>query len=156
MTNQEQIEAFYTAFAAGDADGMVEHYHDDIIFSDPAFGILKGERAKAMWHMLVERAGGKNKVTYSDVRASGKTGGARWTAKYVYGPKKRPVTNEVTASFIFKDGKIIEHHDDFNLHTWAKQALGVPGLLMGWTGFMRKKVQKTTNRLLDAYLKKSK
>lgn len=48
------IENFYEAFANLDAETMVSYYHDDIVFEDPAFGILKGNRAKNMWRMLCE------------------------------------------------------------------------------------------------------
>ncbi len=48
------IEKFYTALNNSDGPTMVSCYHDDVVFKDPAFGILKGERAKAMWLMLCE------------------------------------------------------------------------------------------------------
>lgn len=37
---------------------MTNCYHDNITFSDSAFGFLKGKRAKAMWHMLIARGKG--------------------------------------------------------------------------------------------------
>ena len=54
------IHQFYTAFKNLDAETMVSLYQDDIMFEDPAFGVLKGEEAKAMWRMLVESQKGKN------------------------------------------------------------------------------------------------
>lgn len=153
MTNTTRIETFYNAFVAGNANGMVACYHDDIIFSDPAFGTLKGAEAKSMWHMLIERGKGANKITYSNVEATETTGSATWTARYPYGPKKRPVVNYVTANFEFKDGLIIAHHDTFNMYAWSKQALGLPGVLLGWTSFMENTIQKKTNALLKKYMK---
>lgn len=47
------IHQFFTAFKNLDAETMVSLYQDDIMFEDPAFGVLKGEEAKAMWRMLV-------------------------------------------------------------------------------------------------------
>jgi len=43
---------------------------------------------------------------------------------------------------------IIKHTDDFNLHNWAKQALGFKGLLLGKTNFFKKKLHQTTGKLL--------
>jgi len=43
---QKLIETFYTSFANLDAETMISCYHDEITFEDPAFGVLKGERAK--------------------------------------------------------------------------------------------------------------
>ncbi len=45
---KEQIELFYSAFDNLDAEKLVAQYHEDIIFEDPAFGVLKGDRAKNM------------------------------------------------------------------------------------------------------------
>ncbi len=48
------IEKFYQAFEELDAESMIECYHNEIIFEDPAFGVLKGEKAKNMWRMLCD------------------------------------------------------------------------------------------------------
>ncbi|WP_299159185.1 nuclear transport factor 2 family protein [uncultured Tenacibaculum sp.] len=42
------IENFYKAFSKIDAEAMVQCYHEDIVFNDPAFGTLKGDKAKNM------------------------------------------------------------------------------------------------------------
>ncbi len=152
MSNQAIIEKFYTAFAAGQIEDMLECYHPEIKFEDPAFGAIEGDRAKGMWSMLLERSKGDIDISFRDVESLGDKGSAKWKAVYQYGPKKRNVVNEIEANFVFKDGKIIEHKDDFDLWKWSKQALGVPGLLLGWSGFMRNKIQKTTNGLLDKYM----
>jgi len=152
MNNEALIKKFYDAFVAGNSKEMVACYHDDVTFTDPAFGTIQGDKAKAMWHMLIERGKGANKVTYSNVTATEEKGSSQWIAKYPYGDKKRPVVNHVEASFTFKDGKIYTHQDDFNLYKWSKQALGVPGFLLGWTGFMRGKIQQQTNALLTKYM----
>ena len=34
---------------------MISCYHDNIIFSDPAFGELKGDDAKAMWQNALQK-----------------------------------------------------------------------------------------------------
>lgn len=154
MTNKTILETFYKAFTEGDAATMTSYYHDEVTFTDPVFGSLKGEEAKAMWHMLIERGKGANKVTYTGIEATDTTGSAKWRASYPYGLKKRPVINHVQASFTFKDGKILTHTDNFNLYKWSKQALGAPGFLLGWTGFMRNKIQQQTGSLLKDYMKK--
>ncbi len=154
METCDLITSFYTAFANADAEGMIACYSDDVIFSDPAFGTLEGDRAKAMWRMLMSRGSGL-KVTFDNVEGNDEGGSATWVANYTYGPKKRPVTNNVSATFDVIDGLIVRHQDTFDLWQWSKQALGVPGLLLGWSSFMRNKIQATTNGLLDAYLLKT-
>ena len=54
--NELVIQKFYEAFHARDAAGMTACYDPNVIFSDPAFGVLEGGKAIAMWHMLCERA----------------------------------------------------------------------------------------------------
>lgn len=151
MTNQEIITQFYTAFQNGDSTAMVNCYHDDVVFTDPAFGKLKAEKAKAMWQMLL------SKKEESEMSVSFKVlndNQADWIAHYKYGPNKKPVINTVTAIFEFKNGKISKHTDHFNLWKWSQQALGAPGYFLGWSSFMKNKIQKTTNSLLDKFMKR--
>jgi hypothetical protein len=49
------------------------------------------------------------------------------------------VTNKIGASFQFRDGLIYRHIDHFNVWKWCQQALGLSGLLLGWTGFLQRK-----------------
>ncbi len=152
---QDIVEKFYSAFNHLDADTMCSCYHDDIIFEDPAFSVLKGDRAKAMWQMLCESQKGKNfKIEYSEVKADISQGSAHWEAYYNFSKTGRKVHNKIDAQFTFKDGLIINHKDDFNLHKWAQQALGFKGLLFGGMGFFKTKLQKQTNDLLDKYIEK--
>lgn len=145
---EKVIEKFYNAFNKLDAEKMSECYHNEIIFEDPAFGVLKGEKAKNMWRMLC--ASQKNKefiVTYSNITNSS----ANWEAQYYFSQTGKKVHNIITAKFEFKDGLIIKHADDFDLHKWAKQALGFKGFLLGGTGFFKKKLNAQTNNLLAKY-----
>jgi len=154
MTNKELIQKFYSSFAAQDVEGMVSCYADDVVFKDPAFGKLNGDRAKGMWRMLIGRAKGNLSVTFRDVMAEGSSGSAHWQAKYPYGPSKRSVINEIDASFEFKDGKIIKHTDHFDVWKWSRMALGAPGILLGWSGFIRNKIKKEANKGLDKFMEK--
>ena len=153
MDNHQIIEQFYRAFAAIDSDRMTALYHDDITFKDPAFGTLHGDRAKAMWKMLLSKQT-KNTfhVDYNNVRIANDRGHVNWIANYTFSVTDNKVRNEVNATFKFNDGLIIEHTDDFDLHNWASQALGFKGRLIGWTSFFRLKLQKQTNRMLDGYI----
>lgn len=149
---KEAIDKFYTAFAELDAETMVSLYHDEVVFDDPAFGRLSGERAKNMWRMLCESQKDKRFIVqHSDVKATETGGSVRWEAVYVFSKTKRNVHNRITATFKFRDGKIIEHKDNFNLFSWSRQALGIAGYAMGWTPFFKQKLQKQTNQLLDRY-----
>lgn len=152
MENKQVIQKFYSAFAEGDAETMISCYNDDIIFTDPAFGTLKGINAKAMWKMLLSNKKSQAQVSFNNIDANGDSGTAQWTAKYNYGPKSRTVTNQVHAHFEFKNGKISKHTDNFNLWKWTQQALGLSGYLLGWSNFMKNKIQAETGKKLNAYM----
>jgi hypothetical protein len=151
MKTEKILHTFYSAFSEGNASAMISCYHEDIIFEDPAFGKLKSEKAYAMWKMLLsKKEESELNITFNVINDKQ----VEWVANYKYGPKKRPVLNKVRASFEFLDGKIIRHTDSFSLWKWSQQALGMSGLLLGWSNFMKSKVQATTNKLLEKYIAK--
>ena len=154
MNNAQLITNFYEAFAKGDAEAMVACYHNDIQFHDPAFGDLQGEDAKNMWRMLIGRNKGNIHITFSNIVANEKTGSANWRAEYVFSQTNRKVINVIAAKFEFADGKIIKHTDSFDIYKWTKQALGIKGYLLGWTGFMRNQIQQQSGKLLKKYTEK--
>ncbi|MGK0390313.1 MAG: limonene-1,2-epoxide hydrolase [Maribacter sp.] len=148
------IEEFYTAFNELDAEKMVAYYHDDIVFHDPAFGELKGERAKAMWRMLCQSAQNFS-LEFSDVKLSGNKGSAHWEADYIFSSTGKSVHNIIDATIELKDGKIIKHTDVFDTHKWASQAMGWKGKLLGGTKFFQKKLQQQTDHMLNKYIAKN-
>lgn len=137
----ETVTRFYAAFANRDAEGMAACYAPDVHFSDPAFPNLVGEAAGDMWRMLCGRSKDL-RVEVSNIRVDGDCVLAHWDAWYTFGPQKRPVLNRIDAAFRFNaEGLIVEHTDRFDFWTWSRQALGVPGLLLGWSPMLRKTVQ---------------
>ncbi|MFC4634132.1 nuclear transport factor 2 family protein [Dokdonia ponticola] len=151
------IETFYTAFAAKDPDAMTACYHKDIHFEDPAFGVLKGEKAGQMWHMLCNSQKGKEfHISFSNITCQEDKGTAHWEAQYEFSATGRKVHNKIKASFEFKEGKISKHVDSFSLRTWASQAMGFKGFLIGGTRFFKKKLQEKTKHALETYMSKQK
>ena len=138
--NAALIQRFYEAFARRDAATMATCYHADARFSDPAFPDLRGADIAAMWTMLCERAQDFS-LSFNAVSAEGDRGQAHWEARYLFSKTGRQVHNVIDASFRFKDGLIIEHADRFDFWRWSRMALGTPGLLLGWSGFLRGRVQ---------------
>ncbi len=151
--NRTLIKRFYTAFAARDGVAMGACYHANARFSDPAFAELRGQEVSAMWRMLTARAKDLT-LTFSDVDASAERGSAKWIALYTFAATGRKVENRISAAFVFKDGLILEHSDLFDFWRWSRQALGPMGLLLGWSGFLRRKVQKQARANLAAFIAK--
>lgn len=148
--NSALITRFYEAFQRLDAEAMVACYTDDVVFSDPAFGTLLGRDAGDMWRMLASRAKDFS-LTFDNVKSNERSGGAHWVATYLFSQTGRTVVNDIQARFLFRDGKICEHHDHFDLWRWSRQALGAKGLLLGWTPLVQGKVHQQALKGLRAF-----
>ncbi|MBH3430403.1 nuclear transport factor 2 family protein [Pseudomonas alkylphenolica] len=148
--NSALITRFYEAFQRLDADAMIACYSDDIVFSDPAFGTLRGKDAGDMWRMLTTRAKDFS-LTFDGVKADERSGAAHWVATYLFSQTGRIVINDIQARFVFRDGKICEHHDSFDLWRWSRQALGAKGALLGWTPLVQGKVRHQALKGLRAF-----
>ena len=116
--HQALITRFYQAFQQLDAQAMAACYTDDVLFSDPVFGELRGQSAADMWRMLTSRAKDFS-LTFDQVQADGQRGSAHWVATYVFSQTGATVVNDIQARFVFRDGKICEHHDSFDLWRWC-------------------------------------
>ncbi len=139
--SEEVIRRFYAAFDRRDGDAMAACYAPDARFSDPVFPDLRGDQPGQMWRMLTSQAR-ELRVELLEHAAGGDTGTARWRAHYVFTQTGRPVVNDVRATFRFAGGLIAEHTDAFSFWAWSRQALGPPGVLIGWTPFLRGPVRK--------------
>lgn len=151
--NAQRIATFYAAFAARDADAMIACYHREVEFSDPVFPDLRGARAGAMWRMLCARAKDL-RLESRDVAADDRLGAAHWEAWYTFSATGRPVHNRIDAEFEFRDGLILRHHDHFDLWRWSRQALGIKGLLLGWSPVVRDRVRAQAAAGLDAFIER--
>ena len=139
--NEELITRFYSAFAAGDHATMAASYTDDASFSDPVFPQLSADEVRAMWRMFCT-SGNDIKVDFSDVKADDRSGSALWEAVYRFPKTGREVHNKISASFLFRDGKIVRHVDHFDFYAWTRMALGPFGVALGWTPIVPSVVRK--------------
>lgn len=151
--SQATIERFYAAFARLDGEAMQACYAEDASFDDEAFS-LKGRReVGGMWRMLCDATKAKGrehwKLEVSQVTANS----AHWEAHYKFSATGRLVHNKIDASFEFNaQGLITRHRDRFDFWAWSRQALGTPGLLLGWSPFLKAKVRATAAGNLKRYL----
>jgi ketosteroid isomerase-like protein len=149
-SNDELIRRFYEAFDRRDGEAMAASYAPDARFDDPVFPGLKGDEPGDMWRMLTARAADL-KVELAEHEATGDTGSARWIATYTFTQTGRPVVNDVRAAFRFRDGLIAEHRDEFSFAKWSRQALGTPGMLLGWTPILKAATRKKARAGLEQF-----
>ncbi len=106
-----------------------------------------------MWEMLCVR--GKDlRLEFKNIQTNGAQASAEWIAYYTFSVTGRKVVNHVKASFLIENGKIVKHTDVFNFYKWSRQALGIPGTLLGWTGFFKKKVRQGAMKSLNDFMNK--
>ena len=149
------INQFYGSFNDLDSRGMSRCYHQSLTFEDPAFGEMNHYDTCMMWQMLCESQKGKEfEVTHRDLKVNGEEATVTWEAHYFF-RTGRKVHNVINASFKFQDGLIVDHRDRFNLYKWSRMALGMQGLLVGWTPFFKSGLEKQTRRMLEKYKAKN-
>jgi hypothetical protein len=158
-THQKTIERLYQAFTRLDADTMAGCYAADASFDDPVFSLCGRRQVSGMWHMLCDTAKAQGRelwhLTYRGIYADEHTGQAHWAADYRFSATGRPVHNSIDSRFTFDpQGLISSQHDSFDFWVWSRQALGLPGWLLGWTPFLRNKVQAQAASNLKKYLAK--
>lgn len=149
------MQSFYEAFQKGDANAMGQLYHEQTTFSDPAFRNLDQAKVKGMWEMLIERSKGQLEVEFHSLVGDDKVAQCTWEAKYKFSQTGRDVHNIIHSTMEFQDGQIIKHTDQFNFWRWCRMALGIPGILLGWTPMVQNRVRKMANKSLADYMKKA-
>jgi SnoaL-like domain len=152
--SQQTIEKLYAAFAALDAKAMAECYADDAVFEDEAFQLRGRHQIGGMWSMLIDaikKHGRKEwKLEVRDITERS----AHWEPTYRFSATGRLVRNIVDAEFEFdSQNRIKRQRDRFDFWRWSRQALGMPGWLLGWSGFLRNKVRRGAARQLEKYMK---
>jgi hypothetical protein len=152
--SQQTIEKLYAAFAALDAKAMAECYADDAVFEDEAFQLRGRHQIGGMWSMLIDaikKHGRKEwKLEVRDITERS----AHWEPTYRFSATGRLVRNIIDAEFEFdSQNRIKRQRDRFDFWRWSRQALGMPGWLLGWSGFLRNKVRRGAARQLEKYMK---
>jgi hypothetical protein len=154
--SKSTIEQFYKAFASLDSKTMAECYALDATFEDEIFQLRGRTHVGGMWAMLcaaVKKSGRTDwKLEVRDITERS----AHWEPTYRFSATGRIVHNVIDAEFEFdSQGLIKRHRDRFDLYRWARQALGLRGVLFGWTDWLRRKVQRQANRSLATHLQAS-
>jgi len=154
MDNKQLIERFYTAFQKLDYKTMQDCYSEHPVFNDPAFGIIEGDEVRAMWKMLCKNAKDFS-LTFSNIQLLDEEyATCNWIAHYSFSKTGRKVVNNVKAHMRIEAGLITEQTDQFNIWTWSRQALGLPGVILGWSNYMKSKIQKNARKSLGQFMDK--
>jgi hypothetical protein len=150
--NEAVIQQLYASLSKKDGDGMASCYAEKCQFQDPVFGRLHNEEVSAMWQMLTKRAKGNVDVSIHKISTSGNKGTASITASYEFSKTGRMINNHIHASFVFENGKITQQKDEFDLWKWSRMALGMPGVLLGWSPLIQNKIRFNASDSLRKFM----
>lgn len=150
-TNEQLIHHFYTSFQLKDIQAMQDCYAENAQFNDPVFTNLNATEVRSMWAMLVKN-GKDMRLEFKNIKANDNGATAEWDAWYTFSKTGNKVHNQIKASFMIENGKIVRHTDHFNFYKWASQALGITGKLLGWTSFLRNKISSTARKNLETFM----
>jgi hypothetical protein len=158
--NELTLQRFYSAFAQLDGAAMTQCYAPDAVFDDEVFSLRGAKQVGGMWQMLCEATKAKGadvwRLEYSAIQADAAKGQAHWEAHYRFSATGRMVHNIIEARFTFNpQGLIATHRDSFDFWSWSRQALGAPGMLLGWTPLIRNKVRGQAAANLQKYLERT-
>ena len=150
------VERFYAAFARLDGAAMQACYAPDATFDDEVFSLKGQAQIGGMWRMLCDTIEATGMAHWKLVVSGITAHSAHWEAHYMFSAAGRLVHNKVDAAFTFDgNGRITTHRDCFDFWTWSRQALGAPGLLLGWSSFLRNKVRAQAAAKLQRFLGKA-
>ncbi len=151
--SRKTIETLYTAFARLDSDAMVACYAENARFEDEAFSLSGRREIGGMWRMLCEAVKAKGRDVWKLEVSAITDSSAHWEPHYRFSATGRMVHNIIDARFEFDGaGLIVRHKDTFDFWRWSRQALGAPGMLLGWTPFLRGKVRAQAGASLAKFL----
>src|SRR5215468_7031152 len=126
---------------------MASLYAPGAHFRDPVFQ-LEGADIGGMWRALLGRAK-EFSVTYTVAQVAPGRGSVEWTARYLFGGKRK-VVNVILSELALENGLIVDQRDSFDFPLWAKQAIGLPGRLFGRFAFFQRAVsRKAMARLVE-------
>jgi len=151
MTNIEIIELFFAAFGNLDHQGMNAQYSDDILYSDPLFGMLEGQQVRDKWIMVCKGIRELRLTIVKTAEIDHEYATCQWKASWFPADSKRQIFLEGKSFMRFAEGRIIEHSDGFSLTKWIAQAYGIRGQLFGWLHFMKRKVQRQHRERLERF-----
>ena len=149
------IERLYDAFARLDGETMQACYAADARFDDEVFSLQGATQIGGMWRMLCTATRDKGRAHWKLDTRDITERSAHWDAHYMFSATGRKVLNRIDAEFEFDGaGLIAKHRDRFDFWAWSRQALGVPGLVLGWTPPFRKQVKAQAAANLQRFLDK--
>lgn len=156
MNNTDTVHSFFTAFGRLDFKMMNAYYSDDVLFSDPLFGMLSGDQVKNKWEFVCTNVEDFHLQIKNIEEQDQEYVTCSWHTTYFSLVSRSLVSLEVKSYMRLAEGKIIEHSDAFRPQRWIRQTYGIRGWLFGWIGFFRTGIQRKLLQQLDAFSRSKK
>jgi len=155
QAHKDTIERFYAAFERLDDATMQACYAEDAQFDDEVFSLRGRHQIGGMWRMLCSATRDKGRTHWKLQTRDITERSAHWDAHYKFSVSGRLVVNRIDAEFEFDgQGLIVRHRDRFDFWSWSRQAMGLAGLVLGWTPYFRRQVRLQAAANLQRFLGK--
>ena len=155
----QPTERLVAAFARLDGDAMAACHSAIASFQDEAFSLQGQRQIGGMWRTLCSATGERGRAAWKlDLRRLTDRSAhreAQRKACYRFNASGRLVHKRIDAEFdLDAAGLAQRHRDRFDFWRWSRQALGLPGRLLGSTPFLRNKVHAQAAATLQLYVAK--
>jgi len=163
----QPTERLVAAFARLDGDAMAACHSANASFQDQAFSLQGQRQIGGMWRTLCSATGERGRAAWKlDLRRLTDRSAhweAHWEAQreaqreacYRFNASGRLVHKRIDAEFdLDAAGLAQRHRDRFDFWRWSRQALGLPGRMLGSTPFPGNKVRAQAAAKLQQYLAK--
>ncbi|ESQ14937.1 MAG: nuclear transport factor 2 family protein [Thiohalocapsa sp. PB-PSB1] len=149
--NADLLKRLFTALDQHQPHNMTNCYAVNAHFKDIAFDLDGRPQIQAMWEMVtgVEDL----HAVFEILHADDTSGRARVVDTYTYTATGHPVRNEISSSFIFRDGLIVRQEDRCNALSWGIQALGPVQGLLSWLAPWKRREMAMSK--LDEFIKQT-
>lgn len=151
MAHIEVIQSYFKHLQARNAASLWQCYASNIVYSDPVYGWMEGDKVKARWEYFCAHADALQLTWGAVTVLDDEYFTCEWTAQYTQRETGRTIKFPCKSFFRLKDYKIIEQSDAYRLSSLIAQTDGWKGFWFGWTGYMKRFVQKRALQALASF-----
>jgi ketosteroid isomerase-like protein len=140
------VEQLFLALREGETDALLSRYAEHVRIEHPLLGVLDRDEFAAALRSFARRSPGHS-LTYAIEDAEGDRVEASWRLNHLFHETGRLVAISGASVFVLAAGRIVRQTDRFDRRDWARQALGLTGLVLsflpGWRAFLRRELRRS-------------
>ena len=150
MNNTQIIKELFEAYENLDSAKMNSYFSDDIKLEDPATFLAEGDDAKYWIQFVIDNIS-DHKITIKNIVENDNVVTVEWTSSYLSNMSKKPILLDYKAHYTFKNQKIINQVNEYDLKDYIRQSFGsLVASSLEFNG-VRKVIRSQSKKLLSNY-----